>query len=322
MKALQFYKVGHNPIMADKNPLVGPNTMKVAYAALNHRDIWITKGLYPGIAEGVVMGADASGVYQDKKIMPYPAKNWTGGIDHQGSTFEVLGIPNDGVFADEFDMNGVDYIAVPNHLSLMEAAALPLAGITAYRALFTRGKIKKQDKVLINGIGGGVALIGAQMAIALGCEVYVLSGEDEKIQKAISLGCRGGVNYKDENWAEKIKTMTQGVDLILDGTGGPYLNKFIKIMNYGARYVFYGATLGNFQDVNPQFLFWKQISLLGSTMGSFEEYKNMISFITFHRIKPIVDSVIPFSDYSLAFEKMKNANQFGKIILEINSKLD
>ncbi|MFN9906412.1 MAG: zinc-binding alcohol dehydrogenase family protein, partial [bacterium] len=155
----------------------------------------------------------------------------------------------------------------PAHLSFAQAAALPLAGLTAYRALFTKADLKKGEKLLISGIGGGVALIAFQMALAVGAEVWVTSGADDKIELAQQLGAKGGINYKTENWHKSLENNAGGgFDVIVDSAGGDGFQYFLDLANPAARIVFYGGTRGSFK-VNPQKMFWKQLTIFGSTMG-------------------------------------------------------
>jgi len=203
----------------------------------------------------------------------------------------------------------------PPHLTVERAAAIPLAGLTAFRALFSRAQARKGDRVLISGIGGGVALFVMQFALAAGLETWVTSSSEPKIERAISMGAKGGVNYKEKDWHKSLQTQAGGgFDVIIDSAGGEGFGYFIDIANPAARIAFYGGTQGKF-TVNPQKMFWKQISLLGSTMGSDSEFEQMLAFINQHKIVPVVDSIWMMADVQEAFDYMRNGQQFGKIIL-------
>jgi len=302
------YKEVENP--TDKE---GQSIVKLHASALNHRDVWITKGMYPGIKEGSILGSDGVGEIEGRSVILNPGLKWGDNQAVQSDYFEVLGMPTNGTFADYISIPDEYIYDKPEHLSVEEAAALPLSGVTAYRVLMSRCQTKSTDKVLVTGTGGGVALFTVQFAVALGCDVYVTSGSDEKIAKAISLGAKGGYNYNNVSWYKEVET---NFDVIIDSAGGDAFQHLIKICNPGARIGFYGATLGKYQNLNPQLLFWRQISILGSTMGSDQDFKNMLDFVDKHRIKPVVDHVFSLEEGRLAFERMDAGTQFGKIVLK------
>ena len=137
----------------------------------------------------------------------------------QQKSFQILGLPDYGTFAEYIKVSSQYLLEKPDHLSFEQAAALPLAGLTAYRALFTRAKLQAGEKLFITGIGGGVAIFALQFGIAAGADVYVSSGDDHKIEKAKSLGAKAGVNYNNENWVDQLKEICGGVDVIIDGAG-------------------------------------------------------------------------------------------------------
>jgi NADPH:quinone reductase-like Zn-dependent oxidoreductase len=206
---------------------------------------------------------------------------------------------------------------MPAHLSFEEAAALPLAGLTAYRALFSRAQLQAGEKVLISGIGGGVALFACQFAIAAGAEVYVTSSAQEKIDKAIRMGAKGGANYTEEKWAKPFGKAVGGFDVIIDSAAGDGFGNLVKLCNPGARIVIYGGTRGPWNGVSPQIVFWKQLNIMGSTMGSSEEFQAMIDFVSRHKIIPIIDGIYPIEKAAEAFDRMNQGLQFGKIVLTI-----
>lgn len=317
INAFVINEVGSPPKLQKLIPIQkSPQQVEVEILAssLNHRDIWVTKGLYPGIRFGSIMGSDACVVYDNNKYIINPGLDWGQNQRSQGAQFRVLGVPDDGTFAERIWIDPFYLHEKPSFLTDIQAAALPLAGVTAFRALFYRAQLTANDRVLINGVGGGVATFALQYAIALGCEVVVTSGQDEKIEKAISLGALKGYNYKDENWPQKMLHEFGPVDVIIDSAGGEGFNNLVKVADYGARISFYGGTNGAIPKVNPQVIFWKQISLLGSTMGSPQDFKDMINFVNNHKIVPIIDEVFSFDDLVLGFNKMEENAQMGKIV--------
>ena len=291
---------------------------KVKYAALNHRDLWIQKGQYAGLKFPITLGSDACVEYKNKEYIINPGFNWGSNEKFQTKEFNILGLPSDGCFAESVAVEEGYLYPKPEHLSTSEAAALPLAGLTAYRALFSRANIQPNEKILITGIGGGVALFGLQLAIAHGLEVYVTSSSQTKIDNAITLGAKGGITYSTPDWEKEMMTKSGGFDIILDGACGADFSKLIKLANPGCRISIYGATNGSLQNISPQMIFWKQLNILGSTMGSDKDFQHYLDFINLHKIKPIIDTIYPLEQINDAFTKMQDASQFGKILLEIN----
>ncbi len=319
MKALVLNEIGIALDYAEVEiPTVGDGILvDIKAAALNHRDVWITKGMYPGIQVPVILGSDGAGIYDGKEVIINPNHNWGENENFQASDYHILGLPTNGTFAEKV-MVGKDKIRdKPPHLSMEEAAALPLGGMTAFRALFTKCNAKKGDRVLISGVGGGVALFAFQFAVAAGCEVWVTSGKDSKIEKAVEMGAAGGLNYKEADW-KAFGKKTGGFDVIIDSAGGDGFANLVKLANPGARICFYGGTRGNISKLNPQLIFWKQISIFGSTMGSDSEFNKMVDFVAAHKIVPVVDSVYSLEDGNEALERMDAGLQFGKIVLKIN----
>jgi NADPH:quinone reductase-like Zn-dependent oxidoreductase len=289
-------------------------------AALNHRDVWIQKGLYGGIKYPTILGSDGAGFLDNQRVIINPSLHWGDNPRTQSKAYTILGLPTDGTFAEYVKVPASNVAAMPAHLNFAEAAALPLAGLTAYRALFTKGQAQKGDKVLISGVGGGVALMAMQLAIAAGCEVWVTSSSEEKIERAKAMGAQGGVSYKEENWSKNLLAQANGgFDVVIDSAVS---EGFAELANYctlaGGRVVFYGATsLGTIQNIKPAIVFWKQIEILGSTMGNNQEFSNMIQFVDNHKITPIVDEVFELKNGNAALRKMDEGKQFGKLVLEI-----
>jgi NADPH:quinone reductase-like Zn-dependent oxidoreductase len=286
-------------------------------AALNHRDLFITQGLYAGIRTPCILGSDGVGEWQGRRVVLYPALEWGDSPHFQGKDFRVLGMPDDGTFAEEIRVPLHNVFAAPAHLSDAQAAALPLSGLTAWRTVFSRCQLKKGEKVLITGIGGGTALIALQFAVAAGTDVFVTSGSAEKIEKACALGAKGGANYREAGWEKSLKQEAGGFDVIIDSAGGDGFALLPALCKPGARIGFYGGTLGKVNGLSLQPIFWKQISLLGSTMGSPLEFAEMLKFVEKHEIAPIVDSTFRLSASQAALQKMERSEQFGKIVLEI-----
>jgi zinc-binding alcohol dehydrogenase/oxidoreductase len=331
MKAIVL-ESAENPIVVKEvaKPVLQPGEVlvQVKAAALNRRDYWITIGKYAGIKYPTVLGADGSGIVTEvgddadadwigKEVVINPSNNWGDSPDYQGKDFKILGLPDDGTFAEYVKVKADHLVAKPAHLNWEQAAAFPLAGLTAYRALFTKGKAKKGDKVLVVGAGSGTGTFVLQWAIAAGCEVYVTSGTAEKIERAKQLGAVAGVNYKDADWDEQLKKLAGGFDVIIDSALGEGFAKLPDVCNPGARIVFFGGTAGDMPAINGRKIFWKQLQILGTTMGTEAEFKAMVAFINEHKIVPVVDEVFEMNNADKAFAKMAHSTQFGKIVLKI-----
>lgn len=319
MKAYTIKQLHQLPELTDLEiPRVNDSLawVQLTASALNHRDIWITKGLYPNIRLSAVMGADGCGIMNGQEYIINPGLAWGRNESCQSPEFRVLGVPDDGTFADFISIDHKYLYPKPDHLTSAQAAALPLAGVTAFRAIIKRAQLKKGEKVLVSGIGGGVALMAMQYAIALECEVYVTSGFDLKIAEAISLGAKAGYIYHDPDWPKKLLSDAGGVDVIIDGACGAGFNQLVKVCLPGARISFYGGTAGKIEGLNPQLIFWRQISILGTTMGSDADFSEMIDFVDRYKIVPVIDSILPFEAIPDGFKKLMSGEQFGKIVFQ------
>ena len=319
MKALVLTEANSLPNhqdAADPIPAEGEVIVDIKAAALNHRDVFVTQGKYANIRFPIILGSDGAGICDGKEVVIYPALNWGDNPRFQGKSFEILGLPRNGTLAEKIAVPTNHVFPKPAHLSWAEAAALPLAGLTAYRALFTKGRCKAGDKVLITGIGGGVALFALQFAKAVGAEVWVNSSSDEKIARAITLGATGGANYKTPDWNKQLEA-AGGFDIVIDGAGGEGFGTVLKLCKPGARVVSYGGTIGVVPNFSPQILFWKQLEVLGSTMGTAEEFAAMLDFVAGHQIHSVVDQIFALQDGAQAFQRMEAGGQFGKIVLAV-----
>jgi zinc-binding alcohol dehydrogenase/oxidoreductase len=323
INAAYVYQEFEKPIPASDEVLI-----RVQHAALNHRDVWIQKGQYAGLVFPIICGSDGCGVVEavgsdhnkhwvGKEVVVNPSLNWGDSERYQAKNYVILGLPNHGTFAEYVCVPARLVFEKPFHLSSAQASAFPLAGLTGFRALFGRAKAKAGETVLVTGIGGGVALFAAQFAIAAGCKVYVTSSSEEKIEKAKQMGALGAANYKEADWHKKLAQESGGFDVIIDGAGGADFAKLIDLCKPGGRIACYGATMGTWNAGVPAKVFWKQIDILGSTMGTDAEFEKMIGFIAEHKLVPTVAQIFPLSDCEKAARYMDEGKQFGKIVLEI-----
>lgn len=302
--------------------------IRIYAAALNHRDQWCREGKYPKLQDGVILGSDGAGVVEavgdevdsswvGKEVIVNPALNWGDNPKAQGHDFKILGMPDHGTFAEYLHIDADRLYSKPVHLDFESAAALPLAGLTAYRAVAYHGNVKKRIKVLVTGFGGGVSQMATQFALAMGAEVYVNSSEGHKIDKAVEIGVTSGFNYKQSSWTKEALDMTGGFDLIVDSAMGDTFTDLVEVIRPGGSIVLYGATLGNPSQINARKIFWNQITIQGSTMGSDQDFSDMLDLVNRERIMPLVDSVTPLENSLEAFRKMAEGRQMGKLVLKI-----
>ena len=314
----------------DPEPGPGDVVVELRAAALNRRDYWITQGLYPGIQTPVILGSDGAGVVAEVgkdadpslaggEVIVNPGLEWGSDQHAQQESFRVLGMPDNGTFAEKLIIPALQIHSRPEHLSWHEAAALPLAGVTAYRAVFSQGQLKAGENVLISGVGGGVAAFALQFAVAAGANVFVTSSSDEKISTALGMGAKAGFRYTEDEWHKTAKSQHGPMHLIVDGAGGAGYRNLLDLAAPGGRIVNYGATAGPPPKVDLFKVFWKQLHLVGSTMGSESDFASMLNFVSQHELRPIVDAVYALADGNNAVESMKSAPQFGKTVLDICS---
>ncbi len=321
MHALELQQTGGPLVLTTRQvPKETADTavVRLRAAALNHRDYWIAQGQYAQIRLPTVLGSDGAGEWQGQAVVIYPALDWGDNPAMPGRAFRVLGMPEDGTFAEHIRVPRVNLFPKPEHLTWEQAAALPLAGLTAYRVLFSRCQLQAGERVLITGIGGGVALMACQLALAAGAEVFVTSGSEEKIQRALRLGAKGGANYRSADWHKQLRDRAGGFDVVIDSAGGDAFALLPALCNTGARIGIYGGSLGKINGLSPQVIFWKQISIHGSSMGSPQEFERMLHFVRQHRIVPVVDAVFPLAEGNTALQRLAAGEQFGKIVLAIH----
>ncbi len=332
MRALILTGVKQPLELMDRTPAElapGEVIVELRIAALNRRDYWITQGMYPGIEPPVILGSDGAGVvavcgegvdssWIGREVIINPGLNWGSNESAQADSFSILGLPRDGTFATHVSIPATQLHEKPGHLSWEEAAALPLAGVTAHRALFAQGGLRTGESVLITGIGGGVATMALQMAVASGADVWVTSSSLDKIERAKGIGAKGGFLYTENDWTKRFRGDAGAANLIVDSAGGAGYKSLIDVAAPGGRIVNYGATTGPPESIDLFKVFWKQLRLQGSTMGSPSDFTAMMKLVTHHKIRPLIDRVIPLEQGNEAVAMMKSSPQFGKIVLAIS----
>jgi NADPH:quinone reductase-like Zn-dependent oxidoreductase len=331
MRAVQITGLNELVIAEVSPPKAGVGEVLVSLkaAALNHRDVWIKLGQYAGLKYPCTPGSDGAGVVTEigsgvdetwigREVMINPSFDWGSNERAQGPQFSILGLPRAGALAEQIAVPVVQLAAKPAKLSWHEAASIPLAGLTAWRALVSRAQLQPSERVLITGIGGGVALFALQFAVAGGAEVWVTSSSKDKIGRAMRLGATGGANYIENDWSAKLAREAGGFDVIIDSAGGAGFESLIDLAKPGGRIVFFGATRGNPPILPMRKVFWRQISLLGSTMGSPADWTAMMARLAQGEIKPVISEVLPLHRAAAGFELMERGGQFGKVVIDVS----
>ena len=311
------------------DPVAGPGEVVVALraAALNRRDVFLRKGIAPSPlpvilgsdGAGVVraIGAGVSGMSEGDEVVILPSLGWGGGEDAPDPGFRILGGPDDGTYAELIRIPAENVFPKPSRLSFEEAAALPLAGLTAYRALVSRARVRSGETVLILGIGGGVATIALHIARAAGCRVIVTSSSDEKLARAAELGAAGGVNYTADDWVAAVKEVSGGgVNVVVDSVGSTWADS-INSVRPGGRVVAFGGTGGGKVELMVRPVTMGQVSFLGTTMGSPRDFAGLLAAVNHQTWVPVIDSVRPLAEVASAHTREEAGEHFGKLVLTI-----
>ncbi|OWR27234.1 alcohol dehydrogenase [Saccharibacillus sp. O23] len=329
MKAVVHRGLGGQELLAYRNvpdpvPDPGEVVVHLKTAGLNHRDLFVMKDrAHPerewipgsdgaGIVEAV--GAGVENVRPGDRVVIHPTLGWER-ADEIPEVPAILGGPSAGTFAELVAVPAANVFAKPDFLTWEEAGVLPLSALTAYRALFGRGRLKPEESLLVTGIGGGVATYALMMAKAAGASVAVTSRSADKLRKALALGADLALDNAAD-WAS-VPGMRKA-DLILDSVGGALFPRFFALLNPGGRIVSLGASSDARIELSLRELFFSQFGLIGTSMGSREEFIEMLHFVETHRIRPVVDSVRPLSDAASAFDRLVSGSQFGNLAIRIS----
>jgi NADPH2:quinone reductase len=340
MKALVFHEHGSVDVLNHEDvpppePGAGEVLIEIKAAALNHLDLWVRRG-WPGLkltmphiggadGAGLVarLGPGVSGIEVGARVAINPGVNayedeFTRRGDHSMSPgYGILGESRSGTFAEFVAVPAQNLFPMPDHATFEETAAAQLVYQTAWRMLITRAKLQAGESVLIIGAGGGVNSAAIQMAKLAGAEVYALTSTEEKMSKARELGADHVINYKQEDWVKRILEMTgkRGVDVVVDNVGQATWKQSLLAARRGGRIVTVGNTSGPFAETDIRYLFFKQLTILGSTMSNPDEFRQVMSLIWAGKLRPVIDRVMPLSEGREAHAIMERGEQFGKIVL-------
>ena len=314
----------------------GEVVVEVRAAALNHLDIWVRKGR-GGLKFPHVLGSDAAGIVAEvgpgvagvavgDAVVVYPGlvcgrcDACLAGRQSECDTFGIVGLGRWGTFAEYVSVPAANVAPRPPHLSFDEAAALPLAHLTAWRMLMTRAALRPGETVLIHGIGGGVALAGLQIARLAGASVIVTSSSDDKLARAKRLGAAHGVNYRAApDVAKVVRDLTggRGVDVVMDTVGAATWPIDFAAVRRGGRIVLCGVTTGPAAETPLQSLYWNQLTVMGSTLGSHEDFRLMLAAMAAAGARPVIDTVFSLDHAGEALARMEAGQQFGKLVLHV-----
>ncbi|MGZ8692073.1 MAG: zinc-binding dehydrogenase [Gaiellaceae bacterium] len=315
---------GLRPVeLPDPEPGPGEVRVDIVAAALNRRDLWLRIG--GKISLPAVLGSDAAGVVsavgegvvgvrEGDEVVVNPSLGWGPSEEVHGDDFRILGYPDQGTYAERIVVAGHQVRPRPRRLSWLESAALPLGGLTAWRALVTHAGAGPETAILVPGVGGGVATFAVQIAAALGARVLVTSSLAAKIERARALGAEGGADYRDPGWVDAVRP----VDAVIDSVGAAVWPGALKALRPGGRLVCFGDTGGDLAEVDVDRLFFSQLRIQGTTMGSPREFDALLEHVETAAWRPVIDSVFPLRDAAAAHERLDDPDRFGKVVLAVD----
>ena len=313
MKAIRIHEDGGPEVLRyedapDPEPAPGEVLVELRAASLNHLDLWIRKGL-PSVPKPRILGADGAGLVDGKRVVINP------GIEH-GDRITVVGEHMDGTHAELIAVPETNVYPIPDGMSFEEAAAFPLVFETAYRMLATRAGLREGEWVLVWGIGGGLASAANVIAKALGARTIVTSSSDEKLGR---VEADFKVNHGSQDVVEAVKEATggRGADVVVESVGEATWQRTLQAAAQGGRITVCGATSGPNPPAALHRVWWKQLSIFGSTMGTKKDFEGAYELVKSGLAKPIVDEVFPLSEARAAHERMEAGDQLGKIVLTI-----
>lgn len=348
MKALVFYEHGeldrlHIADVPQPQPGPGEALVEVKASALNHLDIWVRRG-WPGLKLAMphILGADGAGVVValgegvtgvevgarcaiDPGVNRYVDDYTRRGLDSVSPGYYIIGEHAPGFHAEYAVVPATNLLPLPDAVNFAPygdfacAAAASLVFLTAWRMLIHQARIRAGESVLILGAGGGVNSAAIQIAKFAGCRVYATTSGPVKLEKARELGADVVLNYRDDpEWPKSIYKLTdkRGVDVVVDNVGQATWSDSLRVVARGGRIVTVGNTSGPITQTDIRFIFGKQISIIGSTMGSHQDYRDVMALVFNGTFRPVIDRVMPLEQGVEAMEILERGEQFGKIVLE------
>ena len=317
MKAIRIHEDGGPEVLRyedapDPLPADGDVLVELRAASLNRLDLWVRKGL-PSVPKPRILGADGAGIRTDtgERVVINP------GLEH-GARITVVGEHRDGTHAELIAIPEANVYPIPDSLSFEEAAAFPLVFETAWRMLVTKAGLQPGEWVLIWGIGGGVATAALAIVKALGARAVVTSSSDEKLARAVELGADATVNHGQDDVASRIKDATDGgADVVIETVGADTWATSLSVARPTGRICVCGATSGPNPPANLHRIWWKQLTVHGSTMGTRTDFEAVLDLVVSGQVKPVIDSVFPLSETRAAHERLESGDQLGKVVLTL-----
>jgi NADPH:quinone reductase-like Zn-dependent oxidoreductase len=317
VKAIRIHEDGGPEVLRyedapDPEPRDGEILIRLRAASLNRLDLWVRQGL-PSVPKPRILGADGAGLDESgRRVVINP------GIEH-GDRVSVVGEHMDGTHAELIAVPESNVYPIPDELSFEEAAAFPLVFETVYRMLVTRAGLREGEWVLVWGVGSGIGTSALQLTKALGGRVVATSSSDEKLERARELGADALVNHKTGDVLGAVKEATggPGVDIVVEHVGEATWEKSLRAVRPHGRIALCGATSGPNPRAALHRIWWKQLTIHGSTMGTKDDFEGAFALVKSGKAKPVVDSVYPLAEARAAHERMESGEQFGKIVLRI-----
>lgn len=341
MQALGFRKHGDLSVMElfetpKPTPKADEVLIQIKASSFNHLDIWVRNG-WPGLALTLphISGSDAAGIVMStgeavKNFQPgdrvavNPGINveqdefTANGADSVSSNFKIIGEQLSGTHTEYVAVPARNCLKIPAKISFESAAACGLVAVTAWRMLMRQAQMSLGQTVLIIGAGGGVNSFAIQLAKLAGCEVFAITSTKEKMQQAKRLGADQVLNYRDNaDWMRELMHLSEkkGFDIVVDNVGQATLNKSMRLVKRGGKIVIVGNTSGAMTEIDIRFIFSKQISLVGSTMGNHHDYCQAMNLVFQEKIKPVIHAILPLQEGIQAMHSLETGSQFGKIVL-------
>jgi len=339
MKAAVFSEFGGPEVVRlddVKTPEPGPGEVRIAVraAAMNHLDLWVRRGLPIPITMPHIGGSDIAGVVHavgpgvgeiqmGARVVVDPSLeyDWYDGVSSGPGLpqpgFRIIGEHTQGGFAEFCVVPAANLLEIPETASFETAAATSLVGVTAWRALMVRGGLRAGERVLITGASGGVSTVAIQMARLAGAEVFAVTSGAENMDRVRDLGAHVVYDREQTDWGKEIfkDTGKEGVDLVLDSVGEALWPSCLRALGVGGRLVTFGASTGAAGETEIRLVFWKQLSILGSTMGSAKDYRTAMNLVFRGKVKPVIHSVLPLAEARRAHEMLEAGEVFGKVVL-------
>jgi NADPH:quinone reductase-like Zn-dependent oxidoreductase len=306
--------------VSDPVPREGEVVVDLRATSLNWHDV-IVRQSGRGAETPSILGMDGAGIRTDtgEAVVIYPCLGWVKDSATPSAELSVIGDATDGTYAQRIAVPSVNLLPKPTHLSWEEAAALPCAGLTAYRAVSTRAQLRSGETVLVAGAGSGVSTFAVQYGAAVGARVIVTSSSAANIESAQSFGAVRGFRYTDPDWVRQVRDATNGgVDVVISGAGSTLADS-IACLAPGGRVVVYGSSAGRSATIDVPPLYFGQLSVLGTTMGSPTEFAAMLDLVVEHRLRPIIDSVHLLDDIATAHRRQESSEHMGKVVITLNT---